>query len=30
MMPDKDIKPNTTTFGILVKALCKEGNLDRA
>jgi pentatricopeptide repeat protein len=29
-MPDKEIKPNTTTFDILVKALCKEGNLDRA
>jgi pentatricopeptide repeat protein len=29
-MPDKEIKPNTTTFVILVKALCKEGNLDQA
>ncbi|XP_047065217.1 pentatricopeptide repeat-containing protein At1g10270-like [Lolium rigidum] len=29
-MPDKEIKPNTTTFEILVKALCKEGELDRA
>ena len=29
-MPDKEIKPNTATFEILVKALCKEGDLDRA
>ncbi|GJN22917.1 hypothetical protein PR202_gb10526 [Eleusine coracana subsp. coracana] len=29
-MPDKEIKPNTTTFDILVKALCKERYLDRA
>jgi len=29
-MPDKEIKPNTITFEILVKALCKEGNLDQA
>lgn len=28
-MPDKEIKPNTTTFEILVKALCKERELDR-
>jgi pentatricopeptide repeat protein len=29
-MPDKEIKPNAATFEILVKALCKEGDLDRA
>ncbi|KAL6640956.1 hypothetical protein ACP70R_019137 [Stipagrostis hirtigluma subsp. patula] len=29
-MPDKEIKPNTTTFEVLVKAFCKEGDLDRA
>jgi pentatricopeptide repeat protein len=29
-VPDKEIKPNTATFEILVKALCKEGDLDRA
>jgi pentatricopeptide repeat protein len=29
-MPDKEIKPNMTTFEILIKALCKEGDLDQA
>uniref|UniRef100_A0A0E0IUG0 Pentacotripeptide-repeat region of PRORP domain-containing protein n=2 Tax=Oryza nivara TaxID=4536 RepID=A0A0E0IUG0_ORYNI len=29
-MPDKEIKPNTTTFETLVNALCKEGDLDKA
>ncbi|VAH53453.1 unnamed protein product [Triticum turgidum subsp. durum] len=29
-MPDKEIKPSTATFEILVKASCKEGELDRA
>lgn len=29
-MPDKEIKPNMTTFEILVKALCKEEDLDQA
>ncbi|KAG8085315.1 hypothetical protein GUJ93_ZPchr0010g7424 [Zizania palustris] len=29
-MSEKEIKPNTTTFDILVNALCKQGNLDRA
>lgn len=29
-MPDKEIKPNIITFEILVKALCKQGDLDQA
>jgi pentatricopeptide repeat protein len=29
-LPDKEIKPNATTFEILVKALCKEGKLVQA
>ncbi|CAO2190626.1 unnamed protein product [Urochloa humidicola] len=29
-MPDKEIKPNAKTFEILVKAVCKEGDLDQA
>jgi pentatricopeptide repeat protein len=29
-VPDKEMKPKTATFEILVKALCKEGDLDRA
>ncbi|WVZ77269.1 hypothetical protein U9M48_025156 [Paspalum notatum var. saurae] len=29
-MPGKEIKPNTTTLEILVKALCKQGDMDQA